>query len=166
MTSGRTDGEPAVPLIPGRMERHTGCMVLKIGQVIFRLMEAQLASLGLRIRHYSVLGALKDHGPTSQQDLGTYLRIDSATMVATIDDLEKLDFVNRRRRPEDRRSYIISITPDGEAKLDEIEALMDKLDEEYFADLTLRQHEQLHNMARKLSRGKTLVTAYDRIRGN
>ena len=50
----------------------------------------------------------------SQQDIGIYLRIDSATMVATMDDLAGLGLVQRKRRDGDRRSYVVSITRDGE----------------------------------------------------
>src|ERR1700735_4549281 len=102
MTTGRQGADAPVPLVPGRMAGHTSCVLQKLGQVIFRLMEAELAGLGLRIRHYSVLGALLDRGRMSQQDIGTYLRIDAATMVATIDDLEKRSLVRRNRREDDR----------------------------------------------------------------
>ena len=166
MTVGRRDGESPVPLVPGRMAAHTCCLLQKLGQVVFRLMENELAPFGLRIRHYSVLGCLIDRGPMSQQDIGGFLRIDAATMVATIDDLERLEFVQRRRRDTDRRSYVVSITEAGEKVTEQVDRLMDGIDEDYLADITGPQQRQLDRVLHKLSAGPTLTGAYDSIRGS
>lgn len=152
---------PLVPLVPGKIADHVACTVLKIGQVVFRLMENELSPLGLRIRHYSILEALADGGPLSQQDLGTHLRIDGATMVTSIDDLERSGLVARERAATDRRMNLISITPEGRSMLARVNALMDELDGCYFADITLSQRERLHKTMRKLSEGPTLTRAFD-----
>jgi DNA-binding MarR family transcriptional regulator len=128
-------------------------------------MENHLAVLGLRIRHYSVLQTLSELGSASQQDLGVYLRIDGATMVATIDDLESLGYVARKRGTDDRRRYIVSILPEGERVLKEVDALMTSLDEELLADVTARQRNELKRVMRKLSEGETLIRAFDEVRG-
>jgi len=165
MTSEIRGEDQVPPLVPSLVERHVGCVALKIGQVIFRLLEAELAQqLGLRIRHYSILGALSEGGPMSQQAIGNYLRIDSATMVAAIDDLEQRDLVRRERHQDDRRRYVVTITAQGEETLEAIGNLIDKFDSEHFADLTANQQGQLHKLLEKLSRGTTLTTAYDRVR--
>ena len=128
-------------------------------------MESHLSQLGLRIRHYSVLSTLSEGGPISQLDLGAYLRIDGATMVATIDDLEQLGYVARRRGTEDRRRSVVSILTDGELVLKEVESLISRLDDELLADVTDRQREQLQRTLTKLSQGPTLVAAFDGLRG-
>lgn len=153
-----------VPLVPGRIAEHTTCLMLKLGQIVFRLMEARLSPMGLRIRHYSVLSSLSQSGPVSQQDLGTYLRIDGATMVATIDDLERCGYVARNRGAEDRRRSLVSLLPAGEAALRQIEELFTELDGEYLADITARQRDLLQKTMRKLSDGPTLVMAFDELR--
>lgn len=164
-TRDDTSVQEMIPLVPGGIADHTSCLTLKVGQVIFRLMENRLAALGIRIRHYSVLETLMENGPRSQQDLGTYLRIDGATMVATIDDLEALGWVARKRSAGDRRSYIISIMTEGKKKLRQINELIDELDREFLADISERQREQLRRIMSKLSEGKTLIKAVDETRG-
>lgn len=166
MANRRNGDDAPVPLVPGRMAMHTACVLQKLGQVVFRLMEGELGVMGLRIRHYSVLGALIDRGPMLQQDIGGYLRIDPATMVDTIDHLEQRGFVQRRRRDGDRRSYVVSITDEGEKAVGQIDELMERLDLEYLADLTGPQRRQLDHLAQKLSTGGTLTAAYDGIRGS
>jgi DNA-binding MarR family transcriptional regulator len=165
MVAGRHGTEPPVPLVPGPMASHAVCLLQKLGQVVFRLLESELGALGLRVRHYSVLGCLRDRGPMSQQDIGGYLRIDSATMVDTIDDLEQRGFVQRRRRDGDRRSYLVSVTDEGEKAADRVSELMQRLDDEYLADITETQQRQLQRLLSKLSGGVTLTEAYDHARG-
>lgn len=164
MTAETTQPERPTPLVPDRIAEHTACLLLKIGQIVFRLMESRLSPMGLRIRHYSVLSTLRETGPISQQDLGSYLRIDGATMVATIDDLERANCVARNRGSEDRRRSLVSILPAGERMLIEVEDLFSALDREYLADITDRQRTQLQKTLRKLSEGPTLVTAFDDLR--
>jgi DNA-binding MarR family transcriptional regulator len=157
--------EAVVPLVPGIIADHTSCLVLKVGQVVFRLMEDRLSGLGLRIRHYSLLAALTDRGPMSQGQLGAFLRIDGATMVATIDDLETLGLVERRRAQRDRRQSMVSITADGEKMLRRVGDLMTALDDEFLEDVTASQRTQLRRLMLKLSQGPVLATAFDKLRG-
>ena len=86
-------------------------------------------------------------------------------MVATIDDLEQLGYVARRRGTEDRRRSVVSILTDGELVLKEVESLISRLDDELLADVTDRQREQLQRTLTKLSQGPTLVAAFDGLRG-
>lgn len=165
MAPERNGTDRPVPLVPGRMAAHSVCLLQKLGQVVFRLMDSELGERGLRVRHYSVLGSLLDRGPMSQQELGVYLRIDPATMVDTIDDLEQCGFVQRKRRDSDRRSYVVSITETGEKETDDIGRLMERLDEEYLADVTGPQRRQLHHLLNKLAGGAVLTQAYDGVRG-
>jgi DNA-binding MarR family transcriptional regulator len=163
-SEGLTGVEPSPALVPDHMAAHTSCLTLKIGQVVFRIMEDKLAEMGLRIRHYSVLGTLLEPGPMSQQDLGTFLRIDAATIVSTIDQLEAMGLVARTRGLRDRRRYVVSITPAGESMLERIDRFVDEFDVTYLADVTATQRRQLHRMLTKLSQGGTLTRAFDDVR--
>jgi DNA-binding MarR family transcriptional regulator len=163
-SEGLVGVEACPALVPDHMAAHTSCLALKVGQVIFRLMEDRLAEFGLRIRHFSVLGTLLEPGPMSQQDLGTYLRIDGATIVATIDDLEALGLVARTRGLRDRRRYVVSITDTGKEMLAQLDNFVTDFDKRYLGDITSLQREQLHRLLNKLSQGGSLTTAFDQVR--
>lgn len=164
VSDGLVGVEACPALVPDHMAAHTSCLALKVGQVVFRLMESRLAEFGLRIRHFSVLGTLLEPGPMSQQDLGTYLRIDGATIVATIDDLEGLGFVERTRGLRDRRRYVVSITDDGREMLRRLDDFVTEFDNRYLGDITALQREQLHRLLNKLSQGGSLTAAFDEVR--
>ncbi len=110
------------PLAPGGIGDRALCLLVKLGQVSYRLAEDVLAPLDLRIRHFSVLQGLADVGPIAQVELGRYLRIDPATTTATLDLLESRGAVARTRDAADRRRYVVELTAAGRdllARVDE-----------------------------------------------
>jgi DNA-binding MarR family transcriptional regulator len=76
-----------------------------------------LRPLGIVVRHFGLLSLIDAYGPSSQQALARRVRV-SATMVTQIvDEAEELGLAERRRNPDDRRSYQVSMTPAGRRKL-------------------------------------------------
>lgn len=145
------------PLVPGTPAEHTSCMLLKLGQVAFRLAEERLAELGLRVRHYSILQALADHdGPMSQLGIGGYLRIDPATMVNSLDTLEELGLASRERDSSDRRRYVVHLTDAGADVLAKANAKLVELDEHVLGDLSADSRSRLHGLLGELNAGPTL----------
>ncbi|MGH3859213.1 MarR family winged helix-turn-helix transcriptional regulator [Actinokineospora sp.] len=150
------------PLVPGTVGDHTSCLLVKLGQVMFRLAEEELP--GLRVRHYSILQALADNGPTPQLALGAYLRIDPATMVSSLDDLENAGHAARVRDPGDRRRYLVEITESGRTVLAGANERLGELDDQAFAELSSTDRKSLHRILSKLASGATLPAAFDAIR--
>lgn len=162
MGDERTSGNR--PLVPGSVANHTACLLVKLGQVVYRLAENHLATAGLRIRHYSVLQALADNGPMSQLALGTHLRIDPATMTTTLADLENASHTTRVRDTTDRRRYVVDLTPAGREALKWADAALSALDTDALADLSPAEQRSLHETLAKLSTGPTLPTTFDEAR--
>ena len=127
------------PLVPGHVAEHTSCLLMKLGQAVCRLAEDQLDHLGLRVRHYSILQALADNGATSQLALGAYLRIDPATMVSSLDDLEQLALASRTLDPRDRRRHVVDVTTAGCRVLAAANDALLSLDTRVTADLPAPQ---------------------------
>lgn len=162
--SPSTPAEGGPPLTPSYISDQASCIVVKIGHVVLRLMELRLKPFGLRARHHSVLKVLIEEGPASQQALGAMLRIDRATMVATIDDLESLGYVERRRDPSDRRRHSIGITAPGRRTIKRADAALASLDELVLADLTPTQRTRFHDAVVRISQGSALPAAFDAAR--
>jgi len=77
----------------------------------------EFRGLPIEVRHYGVMVALDELGPTSQQALTAAMAV-SATMVTQIvDDLERLGLLERARNPADRRSNTVTMTAEGERVL-------------------------------------------------
>lgn len=76
-----------------------------------------LAPLDLHTRHYGILLALAEDGPSSQSGLGRRLNIDRTTMVTAVDELEQLGYLARKPDPNDRRANRVELTGRGRGRL-------------------------------------------------
>ncbi len=72
-----------------------------------------LAPLGLKVRSYSVLSLACSGMSPTQRELAEFLSLDPSQIVPLVDQLEKGGFVERHADPNDRRSKVISATPEG-----------------------------------------------------
>lgn len=93
----------------------------RIGQLLFVATQAaqalateQLRPLGLSARGWGVLSTLAESGPLTQIELATALAIDRTAMVYLLDELEQSGLVERVRNPDDRRSFLIHLTGEGQ----------------------------------------------------
>ncbi|MFD3622819.1 MarR family winged helix-turn-helix transcriptional regulator [Streptomyces sp. NPDC058676] len=146
------------------MAEHTICLLVKLGQVAFRIAEDGIGGTGLRVRHYSVLQALADNGAMPQLALGSFLRIDPATMVTSLDDLERTGYAERTRDPQDRRRYAVDITAEGRKVLADLNRTLVDLDGEVLADLGATERDSLHALLGSLAGSPALTSLFDAVR--
>jgi DNA-binding MarR family transcriptional regulator len=92
----------------------------RVGQLLFVAQQAaqalaieRLEPLGLSPRAWGVLSTLAESGPLTQIELATTMSIDRTAMVYLIDELEAQTLVERVRSPQDRRAFLIHLTPSG-----------------------------------------------------
>ena len=93
-----------------------------------------------------VLDVLATHGGSSQQELGERLGINRTIMVKLVDRLEGAGWVVRERRPEDRRSYALALTPSGEAALTRLRAELSDRDARITAPLSPSERARLREL--------------------
>ncbi|MEV0548939.1 winged helix DNA-binding protein [Nocardia salmonicida] len=152
------------PLIPEMVADHTTCLLIKLGQVMFRVSEDRLATLGLRTRHFMILKVLAGDKASSQLELGTRLRIDSTTMVAAIDHLEAAGLAARIRDHRDRRRFLIEITEKGMRAVEQADELVGTLNNDLLDGLDPDERTNLHRALLALNSGDALPLAYDAVR--
>ncbi len=75
--------------------------------------DARLAPLDLNLTQASLLGYVNEFGPTTQTHLADHLGIGRAAIGSVIDRLQARGFVERQPRPDDRRVWLVAITPAG-----------------------------------------------------
>ena len=110
-----------------------------------------LHELGLRPPHNAVLSLLAA-GPHAQIALANQLQTDRTTMVALIDDLERMQLVERRRNPHDRRAHDVTLTNQGLALLSAARAQVSAVDDAFLAPLSSEEREQLRALLLRLIR--------------
>jgi DNA-binding MarR family transcriptional regulator len=101
-------------------------------------------------RDFVVLASLVDQDVFSQQELAERLEINRTIMVKLIDRLQDAGYVTRTRNPENRRSYVLSLTDAGRSALDEIRHSVTERDEQITSTLTPAERERLNDLLRML----------------
>jgi DNA-binding MarR family transcriptional regulator len=88
--------------------------LLKHVQIRFQEIQREaLSPLGLDGRLLAVLIVAGDGGPHPQLRLAETLGVDRTTMVDLVDRLEASGWVQRRPDPDDRRTRLVELTPQG-----------------------------------------------------
>ncbi len=98
------------------------------------------------IHAYAALVALGDGVPRSQQALARTVSVSRTTVMRVAADLADRGLVERVRNPEDRRSYLLTRTPEGGTAARTWRRHVDELENAIIAGLTPRQRDDLHSL--------------------
>ncbi|SEG70365.1 transcriptional regulator, MarR family [Bryocella elongata] len=82
--------------------------------------EQCIAAEGLCLSDFMMLEVLLHKGPLSISAIGEKVLLTNASMTAATDRLEKRGFVERHNSEEDRRSKIVTLTPEGRTFISEL----------------------------------------------
>ena len=97
--------------------------------------------------------------PLTPSQVSDRMLIASATMTATLDLLEHHGWIRRTANPEDRRSTLIEITPDGKAATDQLLPGIRALEKRILSALTPGERAQLLDLLAKILARAAEVTA-------
>ena len=106
---------------------------------------------GLSAFHYAVLALLEEDPRETQAQIADALGYDRSQIVRLLDELEERELVIRKRDPGDRRRHVVKLTPAGRSRLVELRAIVQRLEDEFLAPLSAREHETLHALLTKLA---------------
>jgi len=82
--------------------------------------EKSFEQAGVSFSQWIAMRKLKEYGSLNPGDLCRALRHDSGAMTRLLDQLVNLGYVTRERSEKDRRLVELTLTPEGEAKVDEL----------------------------------------------
>ena len=128
----------------------------RASETLTNKVKLSLDKYGLSEGQFAVLDALYHLGSLSQKNLGGKLLKSGGNITMIVDNLEKSDYVLRKRSKEDRRFFIIELTSKGKKKIEE--ALPSQIDLITNMLNTLKKSEQkeLQKLCKKLGRGNQI----------
>jgi DNA-binding MarR family transcriptional regulator len=138
------------PFPPALMKR-IGFLLTMVKGGAEAICMARLAPLGLHVRQFGLLTVLATEGPRSQQDLVEWTRLDRTTMVALVDSLEERGYVRRERNPDDRRAYLLQLTPEGRGMQVRARKVMLGAEDELLGSLNQSERQQLRELLAKVA---------------
>jgi MarR family 2-MHQ and catechol resistance regulon transcriptional repressor len=126
--------------------------MMRATESINQRLNRHLTDHNLTVSQFGVLEALLHLGPLNQSSLGAKLLKSGGNITMVIDNLEKANWVRRKRNPKDRRSVLIHLTKKGKAFIESFfPEHLDKIREE-FSVLTDEEKKQLARICKKLGK--------------
>jgi DNA-binding MarR family transcriptional regulator len=126
------------------------------GQLLFRLWRAlhtrtaeALGSIGLTTALFALLNVLGARDGAIQQQLSSDMGIDPSAMVTLIDELESAGLAERRRRPNDRRAWEVTLTAKGRATLKRAKRAAAAVEDEVLGGLAPADRDELVALLRR-----------------
>jgi DNA-binding MarR family transcriptional regulator len=137
----------------------TGTIVLltRLARAVF--LRSSVDLVGMNLRNMVVLAYLRDHPGASQQVMTEQLSMDSNTGVQVLNDLEDLDYVERRRDPADRRRHIVDITQAGLEALELAEVAQGSIEDEILGGLSVSERAEFRRLLVKALEGQVTPSA-------
>ncbi|WP_371782897.1 MarR family winged helix-turn-helix transcriptional regulator [Streptosporangium subroseum] len=137
----------------GRVDEESGPLHETIGHLLRRVftgITAEAMRDGAQSRDFVVLDILADEDAPSQQDLAHRLGINRTIMVKLLDRLQQAGYVTRTRNPDNRRTYVLSVTDEGRAALKDMRQAVADRDARLTAPLTLPERRRLTELISRL----------------
>lgn len=91
-----------------------GFLFSKAAIQIRQALDPELARWGLKYNEMGMLLIISEEPGMSQKEAGAIQGTDRSTVTEILDKLEEEGLAVRKTNPQDRRSYILSLTPKGE----------------------------------------------------
>jgi DNA-binding MarR family transcriptional regulator len=136
---------------PKELLKSPGFLLKRLGTIVKDRTVDAYEGIGASAYWYSVLAVLDEGTRETQATIADALCYDRSYLVGVLDDLESSGMVERRRDPADRRRHVVTITPAGKKKLEELRRLHERIDDDMFAPLTAAEVKTLTVLLAKLA---------------
>ncbi len=128
-----------------------GIFVSIIHRTRMMYLNNELKSLNVTASQFLYLiGLYKKEGQT-QEDLATHFFIDKGTVARGVKKLEDKGFICRRIDPENRRRYLLYLTPEGKALMPNILGIIQDWENSMSEGLTDTEKNRISELLKKLT---------------
>jgi MarR family transcriptional regulator, 2-MHQ and catechol-resistance regulon repressor len=110
----------------------------------------RIAAEGIGLSDFMVLEVLLHKGPMSISAIGEKVLLANASMTAAVDRLEEKRLVLRQSSESDRRSKVVTLTPEGRSFISELYARHVRDIDAVTCALSQREQDQLRSLLKKL----------------
>jgi DNA-binding MarR family transcriptional regulator len=90
-----------------------GQLYLELHHAFHRQLDEAMSAVGVSMARAKVLKQLSERGPMNQAAIAVRLGVAPRSVTDTVDGLEREGLAARRPNPDDRRAWVVEITPAG-----------------------------------------------------
>jgi DNA-binding MarR family transcriptional regulator len=125
-------------------------LLSKASQCGSRYWTAKIAPYKVTAVQGLVLAFLREKDRVTATELRSRIHIDSATLTGVLDRLEATGWLNRQKKPDDRRALLICLTPNGRDLAEDLGQIMTQAGQDFLADLSDVEAKLLRSLLRKI----------------
>jgi MarR family transcriptional regulator, lower aerobic nicotinate degradation pathway regulator len=137
--------------MPECLGRFTGFALAWVSELNRQIFTGAMAELGLHTMHPAILVLLLAEGPMVQARISDRLRIDRATMVGLLNELEAQGLIERRPHPTDRRAFEVHVTEAGEQRTEAVARAGKAVNEQFYGVLTEEERRVFLSLLQRLA---------------
>ena|ERR1051326_1837724 len=124
-------------------------------------MERQMEGTGLAPQEGHLLSYLRSYAPCPIAEVVTVFGLRGSTATAVLDRMEERGLMIRRPNPDDRRSFLLDLTAEGQRVAEVVQELVEKLENAIGRRVTREDEEGFRNVMKAIE-SVTNVTLVDR----
>ena len=145
------DPKDDVDSFPQALASRVGFLLAQAHMAARAKADQALDTVGLTMKGFATLSTVISAGPISQRRLSRRIRMDPATMVAVVDELEEAGYLVRRRNPSDRREYSLHVTAKGRALYSRAERAIIQAEHDTMGGLDAGEAKMLMDLLRRVA---------------
>jgi DNA-binding MarR family transcriptional regulator len=133
-----------------RVEESVGFLMKRITVSIVYQADRQLEKHGLTYAQWGPLMRLRNSGASTIAELARWLQVDAGATTRLLDRLEKKGLCKRVRSTADRRVVRVELTPEGEAAIAEVPAVLAEVMNAHLAGFSKAEWQVLKSYLRRM----------------
>jgi DNA-binding MarR family transcriptional regulator len=151
LTDAHTASPAHLPGPPKELLSSTTFLLKRLGFAAKDKSHQAFEGTGLSAFHYAVLALLEEDPRETQAQIADALGYDRSLIVRLLDELEERELVIRKRDPHDRRRHVVKLTPAGRDKLEELRAIVARMEDDLLVPLDAEQRRALYGLLSELA---------------
>ena len=136
---------------PRELVKSTSFLLKRLGFAIKERTFEAFEQRGANPYQHGVLCSLAERRAETQAQIADALGYDRSWLVGLLDELEEEGLIERKPDPADRRRNVVSLKPEGEARLLEFREVSKQVENEFLTPLDKSERQQLHDLLLKLA---------------
>ena len=132
-----------------RLQEQVGFVLRKAHQRHLAIFAAHISDL--TPPQFAALAKLHDVGETSQNQLGSLIAMDAATVKGVIDRLKARGLVTLSKHEGDKRRLVVGLTAEGRAAVERLIPLAEEITAETLAPLSAKEAETFIKLLARLA---------------
>jgi DNA-binding MarR family transcriptional regulator len=133
------------PRLPQELLKSNIYLLKRLGDLVKERAVPEFVAAGCNPYQHAVLALLDEGARDTQAEIADALGFDRSQLVGILDDLEKQGLIERQRDPRDRRRHVVTMTPAGKRTLARRRAIIERIENDFFAPLDPESRKNLHD---------------------